>query len=252
MRTLEITTNIGCIIQCKYCPQDKLIKAYGDEELMMSVDTFKKCLDKVPADVRIEFVGMSEPWLNKFCTDMLEYAVSLGRRIVIYSTFRYTQLKEVEDILRMPIESIVVHVPDSHGNTNIKMTDAYGKVLLKLKLSDRDRMRRGLEKVSFVSHGNPIESLCDFQVLNLKTHSRAGNVDAPIEVDKPGKVRCEFIDHDHNVLLPNGDVVLCCMDYGMKYVIGNLLKQSYEEISSYAKSLVDVSLCHNCVCAKEI
>jgi radical SAM protein with 4Fe4S-binding SPASM domain len=36
--------------------------------------------------------------------------------------------------------------------------------------------------------------------------------------------------YDRNVLLPNGDVVLCCMDYNLKHVIGNLLDQTYEEM----------------------
>jgi radical SAM protein with 4Fe4S-binding SPASM domain len=35
---------------------------------------------------------------------------------------------------------------------------------------------------------------------------------------------------DRNVLLPNGDVVLCCMDYDLKHIIGNLLEQTYEEM----------------------
>jgi len=34
----------------------------------------------------------------------------------------------------------------------------------------------------------------------------------------------------HNVVLPNGDVSLCCMDYGLEHIIGNLLDQSYEEV----------------------
>jgi radical SAM protein with 4Fe4S-binding SPASM domain len=36
--------------------------------------------------------------------------------------------------------------------------------------------------------------------------------------------------YDRNVLLPNGDVVLCCMDYNLKHVIGNLLTQTYDEM----------------------
>src|SRR5207247_553993 len=36
--------------------------------------------------------------------------------------------------------------------------------------------------------------------------------------------------YDHNVLLPNGDVVLCCMDYSLKHRLGNLLQQSYEDL----------------------
>jgi hypothetical protein len=31
-------------------------------------------------------------------------------------------------------------------------------------------------------------------------------------------------------MLPNGDVSLCCMDYGLENILGNLFTQSYEEI----------------------
>ena len=37
-------------------------------------------------------------------------------------------------------------------------------------------------------------------------------------------------DYHSNILLPNGDVILCCMDYGLKHKLGNLLDQSYNEI----------------------
>jgi hypothetical protein len=35
----------------------------------------------------------------------------------------------------------------------------------------------------------------------------------------------EFCDNrlESNILLPNGDLLICCMDYGMEYVFGNLL-----------------------------
>jgi len=35
---------------------------------------------------------------------------------------------------------------------------------------------------------------------------------------------------NHNVVLPDGTVLLCCMDYGMTHVIGNLVEQTHEEI----------------------
>ncbi|MBN1514583.1 MAG: SPASM domain-containing protein [Phycisphaerae bacterium] len=33
-----------------------------------------------------------------------------------------------------------------------------------------------------------------------------------------------------NVLLPNGEVVLCCMDWGLKHILGNLLECRYEDL----------------------
>ena len=45
--------------------------------------------------------------------------------------------------------------------------------------------------------------------------------------------------YDRNVLMPNGDVVLCCMDYNLKHVIGNLLTQTYDEVMN-GKPLQDI------------
>jgi radical SAM protein with 4Fe4S-binding SPASM domain len=36
--------------------------------------------------------------------------------------------------------------------------------------------------------------------------------------------------YNQGVLLPNGEVLLCCMDYDKKHVMGNLLTDSYDEI----------------------
>ena len=48
----------------------------------------------------------------------------------------------------------------------------------------------------------------------------------------------------HNVLLPNGDVSLCCMDYGLEHIIGNLYEQSYEDIIPQDQTCFN--LCNNC------
>ena len=33
-----------------------------------------------------------------------------------------------------------------------------------------------------------------------------------------------------NILLPNGDVVLCCNDYSQKHILGNLFSSDYESL----------------------
>ncbi len=35
---------------------------------------------------------------------------------------------------------------------------------------------------------------------------------------------------DHGVLLPNGDVALCCMDYSLAHVLGNLRDMPHREL----------------------
>jgi adenine C2-methylase RlmN of 23S rRNA A2503 and tRNA A37 len=72
---LEITTRIGCRVNCKFCPQKKLLDHYKEnshniiQKNVLSFKNFKKCIDKVPSSVRIDFSGMAEPWLNKDCTN---------------------------------------------------------------------------------------------------------------------------------------------------------------------------------------
>lgn len=80
--SLEITTRIGCSINCKFCPQKLLIDNYTSvkRDIMMSFETFKRCIDKLPASVEIHFTGMSEPWGNPECTKMVEYAALGGIR----------------------------------------------------------------------------------------------------------------------------------------------------------------------------
>jgi hypothetical protein len=52
----------------------------------------------------------------------------------------------------------------------------------------------------------------------------------------------------HNVMLPNGDVSLCCMDYGLKHILGNLYEQDYEEIIPENNQCFELCrLCENAV-----
>ena len=73
-------------------------------------------------------------------------------------------------------------------------------------------------------------------------------------------VNCEADIH-HNVLLPDGTLLLCCMDYGMKHILGNLLEQDYDALheSEEAKKIINGfkddtidTLCRNCVNARTI
>lgn len=63
-------------------------------------------------------------------------------------------------------------------------------------------------------------------------------------------------------MLPDGRVIICSNDWGMKHVLGNLLEQSYEDIMNGEEAqrirramndeTKDVILCRNCFQALEI
>lgn len=66
--------------------------------------------------------------------------------------------------------------------------------------------------------------------------------------------RCKD-DLNENVLLPDGTIITCCMDYGMTGIFGNLFEQSYEEVlSSEGANLARArlkagndSICRHCI-----
>jgi hypothetical protein len=77
---------------------------------------------------------------------------------------------------------------------------------------------------------------CEIQP-KQRLHTRSNNVDTNFKQRYlNGKIACGVIirhhreNYNHNVLLPNGDVVLCCMDYGLKHRLGNLLINKYEDL----------------------
>ena len=56
---LEVSTTVGCPIQCPYCPQkDTAIKYQGERRL--TLDTFRKCLAHCPSGATLIFAGVAE------------------------------------------------------------------------------------------------------------------------------------------------------------------------------------------------
>lgn len=256
MRWLEISTNINCSNNCVFCPQKKIITQYSkrSNEFQMSFETFKICIDKVPTNVTIIFSGMSEPWLNPNCTKMVMYAHQKGHRIYIYTSLVGIKVSDIQKLKTISFDynyGFMVHLPSVEKIEDIKITKEYLKVLNSL-------IHSGI-KAEYHYHGsqpNPKINLSGANVIYTPLQNRAGNLPFQQNFDhlKKGKIFCTR-SLKANFLLPNGDVLLCCQDYGMKHVIGNLLKSNYQSIfksQEYKKILkgmddnkIDI-LCRTC------
>lgn len=231
--TMEITTVIGCRMRCSYCPQEKLIKNYvaRSSDTMMSMDVFSACLMKIPKDVRIDFSGLAEPWLNPSCTDMLIHAHEQNYKIAVYTTCVGMKIADIEKIKSIPFEKFVIHLPDREAHAKLEISDEYLAVLEEIAKSE-------IKNLSFMTMGDlpsEVEKKINKYVPPSFFHSRAGNIiDKPVVYTKKlsGKIHCHKCGPllRQNVLLPNGDVVLCCMDYGLQHVVGNLLHTDYDSL----------------------
>lgn len=251
---LDITTVIGCKNWCNYCPQDTLFKAYAKKrgkkgDLHMSFDVFKKCIDKVPKECDIAFAGFSEPFLNADCTKMILYANEKGHQIFLFTTLVGLKLKDLEVILKKvpfrPMSDLAmginVHLPSTGSAEKIKnfVDDEYiavAKRLLKSKV-----------KVDFHYHVDELDprlkkilKKSDYHYSPL--HDRAGNLNIKTDSHpklsrKKGSIMCKYAfkkkggyELNCHVLLPDGRVVLCCMDYSLQHVLGNLLVTNFESL----------------------
>jgi organic radical activating enzyme len=271
--TIEFTTVIGCKVNCKYCPQNLLISKYFENNLnrdkIMSMDIFRKCLNHLPHECNIQFCGMAEPFLNKNCSDMIIEASEAGKHIELYTTLVGATEEDIKKIWDLPLDYVNIHIPDSEGNAKIPITNEYLQMLSEVVKHKKK------DDTFFVnlcnSQGMPSEevlSICQdkFDIATV-LHDRAGNLDAPMLIHKEnkcGKLSCTLCGQElnHNVLLADGTVLLCCMDYGMKHVIGNLAEQTYEEIihgreierirqGMYGDEEIDI-LCRKCSNASKI
>ena len=117
MATMEITTKVGCKNACVYCPQSKLKKIYSKRSNIsqLSFDTFKKCVDKIPKYVIIDFGGMSEPWLNSETPKMVLYAHEQGHRIRIFTTLVGMNLQDIDLIKSIRPMELALHFPSGGG-----------------------------------------------------------------------------------------------------------------------------------------
>lgn len=252
---LEITTTIGCRVACQYCPQPTLVQAYragGSTGKVMTLSDFAACLAKLPTNVYVTFAGYAEPWLNEACTDMVELAAKM-HQVAIYTTLMGMTEADLERLSRLRFRHFCIHLPDSLGRMRLVVDEAY---LRRLQLANQIPGR------NFVVYG-PLHPearrVLGFDVRDDSAGliSRGGNVTSLKIAPKSGALKCASCGPklDHNVLLPDGRVALCCQDYSLDHVIGNLLTDSYEslfESDEYRRVLAGLrqdgadTLCRKC------
>ena len=267
--TMEFTTSIdtqnGCVVDCVFCPQRTLQKSYKGERFM-TLDNFKKTVDKLPQEVRVTFAGFTEPWLNKQCTDMVLYAHEKGHPISIFTTGIGMSIDDIERIKHIPFAGnpngcFTLHLPDQERKAKHPITKRYIEVIehfgkIQNQIHNFTTMCMGTvhEDVRHVFSSAPVYDMW----------SRAGNLVGEM-IMKPEllerKAEWKIANHGekqmtcgclekmyHNVMLPNGDVSLCCMDYGLKHILGNLYEQSYEDIVPENNQCFELcKLCENAV-----
>lgn len=264
MPTLEITTSIpskGCVVDCAFCPQRTLEKAYHGEK-SLSLENFKMVIDKLPKEIRITFAGFTEPWLNRQTTDMVLYAFGQGHPIAVFTTGIGMNVDDFDRIKHIPFSpnpngGFILHLPDNERLAKHPITKRYIEVLEYIK--KYESTITNFKTMAMGDVHKDVNHIFESAIVH-EMWSRAGNLIGEATM-KPEllnlKDRFKSVYHGeqnmtckcderlyHNILLPNGDVSLCCMDYGLKNILGNLFTQDYNEIIPKPHTCFD--MCRYC------
>lgn len=235
MSTFEVTTQIGCKMNCiKYCPQEVIVSKYYGKKVL-TLESFKAMISTVPTDIIICFAGVSEPFGNPDCTDMILHAHAKGHKIHLFTTLVGLKHSDWNRIRHIPFELVFLHLPDAEGNARILITDEYLQILGDVLTT--------VVKIELMN-------MCGSFSTNHNEDMARGN---PLPVKK-GKMFCiKNTTPDNLYMMPNGNVYLCCMTRGLEGYIGSMHTMNYDQIvkrfHEVAKEYRDKpdSLCHICV-----
>ena len=280
---LEITTTIGCAMMCDYCPQT-LIKSTlnnndtSKDQKIMNYENFKLYFENISNKTAIHWSGYSEPLGNKDFVRFVNYLEKKNYEQHISTTM--FGRRETEEFMASTkaFKSVTFHLPDSSNLMKLAVSDVYLKNLEDtMRFQSKRLSKKAIYIVVFGKNFHPkvealISKLIDEKIISKNSvdirdhlHSRNGDVvdmndfrmdktNLEEQNNKENKrlYYCSYGRLDQGVMLPNGDVNLCCQDYSLKGIIGNLkkenLKEIYKQKKIYQKDFMygQYSLCRNC------
>jgi organic radical activating enzyme len=280
---LEITTKIGCSQMCEYCPQLKLIEEYkkgkqktNKVDKMMTLDNFKNYISTIPEVIDFHFTGYVEPFDNPNCHEFLLIAHEKGHKLQINTTLDGLTKEKFDKIRHLPFKQFIIHLASATYKEEIGR-----KRPRSIRPSGQPELRQDwLDLLDYVGRNQPInfklvahggaheqaiqvlQNLANEGLLNqshianlyIKTSTRSQNKAQDNikiirqKIPPPYNIRGKCARIHQSVLMPDGRMGLCCQDYGLEHVLGDLSKQtwaeyktsdSYKEVVSQGANLCD-------------
>ena len=271
---IEITTIIGCPVQClKYCPQELITGRY-DGARKLTFDAFKFYMETVPKEKYLYFCGFSEPFVNQETIDMIEWASARGHPIWICTTVVGLKPEDAKRLGKIPIEHMIIHMPDAfHRCEFLSYTgkcSSNGLFCLKRHGSRFVACEECLavRNANIPNHDPEYqESLAILQDMIPKKGYMSMEENGDFVTGGPelmarglipagtykGRRYCNNLCSPNHVLMPNGNLYFCCMTRGQNVEpVGNLHSETYPDIEtrftamSLQMQMRPSSICHMC------
>ena len=287
--TLEITGQIGCTMMCTYCPQTLIVSEAREKNIdkILELENFEKILENVPINTKIAWAGYTEPLLHSNFKDFVKLTNKKGYVQTINTTMHGKLISQEFMSNTSVFESVGFHLPDNEGLMKLNVKESY---LLNLEKAIRHQAKvLGREQIDIKIIGKKphinleklLNKLLSEDILNnsqihssLQISSRNNYVDQNNDrfsffsyfkknIEKKSNSNplyyCSYQRLNSNVLLPNGEVNICCNDYSLGFSLGNLLNEKLDEMLKHKKLMTktdflngNMTVCKKCEYYKSI
>lgn len=269
--TISIEPFNLCNLKCIMCPYKDMTR--GKEE--MSMNLFRKIvLDAKNFGMKMVILSFySEPFLDRHIFDRIAFVKNQGMEVMFYSNGMTLNKEKINIILENPPTKIVFSFDGGTKETyeKIRVNASFDRVVQNIRNLVKERDRRGLK--------NPIvEVNCTIQKENKNEIGSfealwSGVVDGydyGIVDNREGeghddglRVKASQILYpcrrlwNEIIVISSGKVALCCVDFDGKVIVGDMNKQTLEEVWNsplfknirdlHVKNMGDqVALCKGC------
>jgi radical SAM protein with 4Fe4S-binding SPASM domain len=247
----------------------------GRKPEIMSIDQFKTILDKLKnTKIRQLFLNMGEPFMDKTIFRKIAYAKRKGFLIYISTNGLLLTEESMNNILKTGVDgikfSIEGYTPEVFNTIRVggSFDRLFRNVVRMKELRDRVGSRMPIristillkeneDIVEFVKFWGPY---CDeIEYTTVTNHiGLIDNRDISLSPQWKHRKSCSQIKPYTEInVLSNGDVVICCVDFHARCVLGNLVEQEFEDIwfsdkmteirrKAYSDDTEDLDPCRDC------
>jgi radical SAM protein with 4Fe4S-binding SPASM domain len=247
---VRIENTNACGYRCYMCPREKQTRKIG----FMTVEDFNLALSKLPSSIkRMHLHGYGEPLLDPTLNQKVQKASVLGYQTYIFSTLGLELCDEkIDDLITSGLSYLRVSLYGFDENSYKKI---HGTNKLELVLKNLGKLKHRMEKVNsnldILIQLTPEKEMLRLGLdLNLikaflnkiksfgfptSANEDWHNYGDGRAFQKPTDKICPVVSGNRKKILQityNLDVIPCCFDYDATIKLGNLKKQSLEDIFS--------------------
>jgi len=258
-----------CNLRCIMCPYEEMVKDKIRSQGKMSFPLFKKVIKQIAPSAEIIYLhGMGEPFLHPQLFKFINFAKTNNLRVGLSTNATLVDQTKAKQLLDTKLDYLIFAVDGATKATyekirvgaSLEKVDANIRQFLKLK---RKSKNKPFVVIQFISMDENEKEAAIFRkkwrqegvnIVRIKPKMALKKSDKNNNVEK--KPYCFHIFRQLNIF-HDGTVLPCCEDVHGLYPLGNLKKQSLNEIWNGAKMMKlrkinfqnqqnQISLCKNC------